>query len=281
MKKKFWILGICLLLLSVISPAFAAGTWIPFAYEHNGQSYPYTVYLPPEYNNQQSWPIILFLHGKGESGKDGIQPTQVGIGEAIVKFPERYPAIVVFPQATKRHHWNIAAREMAVLALDKVTTEFNGDPTRTYLTGLSLGGFAAWKIAAQNPNKFAAVVPVSSFLRPLKFAAQLAQIPIWAFSGAWDFLVPPFIARIGIRSIRKAGGTDVRYTSVPRAFHNSWDAAYATEAMTSWLFEQHLGGKPVDPAGETVQEIISDTLEADQVQLADPAVLEEEVTVDP
>ena len=127
----------------------------------NGVSYRYVVYLPLEYDPHRAWPTILFLHGSGERGSDGMDETQVGLPNAIRAHPERWPFVVVMPQVPyNHHHWTDSdMMQMAMAALDAEMKEFHCDPERVYLTGLSLGGYGVWEIAKDNPNRFAALVP--------------------------------------------------------------------------------------------------------------------------
>jgi poly(3-hydroxybutyrate) depolymerase len=131
--------------------------------EINGSTYKYQVYLPETWNPHQSWPMILFLHGSGERGSDGMDETQVGLPNAIRSHPERWPFVVVMPQDPYYHHYwtDHDIMTMAMAAFDAEVREFHGDPQRLYLTGLSLGGYGTWEIAKNYPGKFAAVVPVS------------------------------------------------------------------------------------------------------------------------
>src|SRR3989442_383349 len=105
-----------------------------------GRAYHYQVYVPADYQTKPSWPAILFLHGAGERGNDGLLQTNVGLGPAIRQNPARYPAIVVFPQVPPDSQWVGTPADMAVAALQQTMREFHVDPSRVYLTGLSMGG---------------------------------------------------------------------------------------------------------------------------------------------
>ena len=122
----------------------------------------YVVYLPDGWNRQQTWPVILFLHGSGERGSEGMDETQIGLPQAIRLHPERWPFVVVMPQVPfSHHHWTDPdMMAMAMAALDAEVKEFHGDRDRVYLTGLSLGGYGTWEIAKAYPHRFAALVPV-------------------------------------------------------------------------------------------------------------------------
>src|SRR5690625_8012489 len=116
--------------------------------------YRYQVYVPATYAPLRSWPVILFLHGAGEGGVDGLRPTDVGIGSAIRRRAERFPTIVVFPQARPEcDGWRGDTAAAAMRALDRTIAEFQGDPSRLYLTGLSMGGSGTLRIAAYYPGR--------------------------------------------------------------------------------------------------------------------------------
>src|SRR5437763_16914206 len=102
----------------------------------HGREFRYVVYVPREFDRARKWPVILFLHGAGERGSDGLQPTQVGIGSAIRFDASRVPAIVVFPQVPKDERWIGEPADAAIAALDRSIREFRGDRARTYVTGM-------------------------------------------------------------------------------------------------------------------------------------------------
>ena len=104
----------------------------------------YQVFVPSDYSTTQRWPVILFLHGGGEEGDDGFLQTEVGLGSAIRRHADRWPAIVVFPQVRPGKRWNGQDAAWALKALDETQREFATDPSRVYLTGLSCGGAGAY-----------------------------------------------------------------------------------------------------------------------------------------
>src|SRR5260221_1701062 len=106
----------------------------------DGTLYKFVVFLPADYTPEKKWPIVLFLHGAGERGDEGSLQTDTGIGTALRRHPDRYPAVVVMPQCRRDKNWNEPMMQaQALAALEQSAKEFNGDPDRTYLTGLSLG----------------------------------------------------------------------------------------------------------------------------------------------
>jgi len=122
-----------------------------------GESFRYEVFVPQNFDPHKPWPVILFLHGSGERGDDGVLETDMGIAHAIRHNVANFPFIVVMPQCRKDRHWIDSEMQAQVLAvLDKSIKEFNGDRSRIYLTGLSMGGYGTWDMAAKYPGKFAA-----------------------------------------------------------------------------------------------------------------------------
>ena len=225
----------------------------------DGTEYAYQVYVPREYRPTTAWPVILSLHGAGERGNDGLLQTEVGLGSAIRRHADRYPAIVVFPQSAVDGTWQGLGARVALAALDKSIAEFRTDPSRVYLTGLSMGGNGVWYLAFHNPDRFAALVVVCGFVTPLQgsssktaypaiaadpasdpfaeVAKPLARLPIWIFHGDNDKAVPVEESR-GMASALKAIGADVQYSELAGVGHNVWDTAYNMPDLPSWLFEQ-------------------------------------------
>jgi predicted peptidase len=216
----------------------------------------YQVFVPSPRAGGRHPPVILFLHGTGERGSDGDKPTRVGLGPYLRAHADGFPAIVVFPQAPEGNDWKGTAADIAFAALDQATAEFGGDRRRTYLTGLSMGGYGTWELALLQPRRFAALIPVCGALLPPRderdlfvtplagvddpyavLAAQLRHVPSWIFHGAKDDLVPPRDDRLTYAAL-KAAGADVHYTEFPDANHNAWDPAYATPELWAWLFER-------------------------------------------
>lgn len=219
-----------------------------------GQPYPYQVYVPSAYDGTARWPVILFLHGAGERGSDGLLQTAVGLGPAIRRGPDRYPAIVVLPQAPRDSLWTGAPAAAAMAALDRTLEEFSADPDRVYLTGLSMGGHGTWYLAYRHPERFAAVVPICGWVsaggglptagavvptqegEPFEaLARRLVNVPIWIFHGEVDSVVPVEESREAAAALEAAGGR-VRYTELLGIDHDSWDAAYGSPELTTWLF---------------------------------------------
>jgi len=201
----------------------------------NGHDRRYVVYVPHDYTPERAWPLILFLHGRGERGDDGLLQTEVGIGRAIRRHADRFPCIVIMPQCPPTGYWDKALADIDT-ALADTRQAYNIDSGRVYLTGLSMGGFAAWMYGARHTDCFAALLPICGGGNP-EDASALARLPIWAFHGAADETVPPKKTREMVEAVKRAGG-HVKHTEYPRVGHNSWDEAYDDPNVIKWLLKQ-------------------------------------------
>lgn len=201
----------------------------------DGEERAYSLYVPENYDPDTLWPTIVFLHGMGERGDDAKVQTEVGIGPAIRRDPERFPCLVIMPQCPKTKVWTSAANHIDT-ALKMTAGEYSVDPARVYLSGLSMGGFGTWSYGARTTETFAALMPICGG-GSLKDAQSLAKIPIWTFHGADDPVVPPERSRVMVEAIRKEGG-NVQFTLFPDTGHNSWDKAYGNPEAIAWLLRQ-------------------------------------------
>jgi predicted peptidase len=232
----------------------------------HGTTYKYQVFVPDKWTPRQKWPVILFLHGAGERGDDGMQQTDVGIGTEIRVDRGRIPAIVVMPQCIKNMWWTQPPMDdLAMAALDAASKEFHGDYEHTYLTGISMGGYGTWHLAEKYPHRFAALVVVCGGIRPpaatLKAhpelakwspaddpksysaaAAKIGKIPVWIFHGADDDIVPVTESR-KMYAAMKETGAEAHYTEFQGVKHVSWDKAYDDEKLFPWLFSKTLDSK--------------------------------------
>jgi predicted peptidase len=196
----------------------------------------YIIFVPHSYKGEKSYPLILFLHGAGETGKDGERQAKVGLGPAIKKKEKTFRFFAVFPQSQKRT-WKAdsADGERALAILKEVQKEYKIDDKRIYLTGLSMGGFGTWSMAAKHPDMWAAIAPICGGGN-VKTAAKIKDIPCWCFHGDADKAVKADLSRKMIAALKDAGGNP-RYTEYPGVGHNSWDRAYGTAELYEWFLK--------------------------------------------
>jgi predicted peptidase len=221
----------------------------------DGVSHRYQVYVPAEYSRARRWPVILFLHGSGERGTDGLLQTEVGLGEGIRRHAGRWPAIVVFPQAPPDHRWHGKVAHLALTTLDHTLQEFSTDADRVYLVGLSAGGNGVWNLAYRYPERFAALVVVCGWVMPTAerreailppdsgppypvIAGRIRSLPTWIWHGDADSVVPVEESRRMAEALR-ADGAKVTYTELPGVGHEAWIPAFDSSELPRWLFAQN------------------------------------------
>ncbi len=196
----------------------------------------YYLYFPDNYEaaSDEKFPLLLFLHGGGESGDSLVAVKRNGPPKLIAR-GKQFPFLILAPQNPhKRKWWNTAA---VMQLLDTIVTEHNVDPKRVYLTGLSRGGGAAWEIVVQYPEKFAALAVVCG-MTPLPYASWIdKKMPIWVFHGEEDKSIPVSESETMVDRLLSMG-YDVKFTKYPGVGHDSWIQAYNTEELYEWFSEQ-------------------------------------------
>ncbi len=185
-----------------------------------GFTLPYRLFVPAEYDSTQAFPLVLALHGAGERGTDNerhIQLHRLATSWADPANQATYPAFVVAPQAPPNGSWTNNNEALTTFAiLDSLANEFNIDPDRVYITGLSMGGHGTWNLIDREPARFAAAVPMSGNAFNT-LARQIQHIPIWAFHGESDTVVPVSGSRAIIRTLAHDYFRDVLYTDCRQA----------------------------------------------------------------
>jgi predicted peptidase len=197
----------------------------------------YLLALPKGYDadTAKSWPLVLFLHGAGESGND-LSKVKIHGPPKLVDAGKEFPFILVSPQSPGRG-WDPNA--LSAL-LDDVVKNYRVDKDRIYLTGLSMGGYGSWALANATPERFAAVAPICGGGNPVA-AERLKNLPIWVFHGAKDNVVPLSRSQEMVDAL-KAAGSSVKFTTYPEAGHDSWTETYANPEFYEWLLKQKRGG---------------------------------------
>jgi predicted peptidase len=202
------------------------------------------VFLPADYRRDTtpSWPLLLFLHGAGERG-NAIERVTVHGPPKIAPSQPGFPFVVVSPQCPEGRFWNVDELE---LLLDEVLRQYAIDPKRVYLTGLSMGGNGTWAWATAHPERFAAVAPICGWGDPVRVwlseeprKSGLIRLPIWAFHGAKDTVVPLADSQSMVAAFARLGNK-VRLTTYPEAGHDSWTESYANPALYDWFLSHRL-----------------------------------------
>ncbi len=215
-----------------------------------GQDLPFRLLTPETIAADTRYPLVLLLHGAGERGIDN-QKQLVHVA-GLFSTPEnrrKYPCFVVAPQCAPDEQWvdrpwsfpnfvqplhpsrNLGS---AMQLLEHTIRQHPVDPKRIYIMGLSMGGFGTWDAITRFPERFAAAVPICGGGDTSK-ASKLTGLPIWAFHGSDDTVVPVELSQNMCNAIQQLGG-NCRYTEFPDIGHNSWNAAAAHPDLLPWLF---------------------------------------------
>jgi len=190
----------------------------------------YLLYLPKGYPKiQKKWPMILFLHGAGERGDD-LEKVKLHGPPKLIESGKSYPFIILSPQCHKDQWWS---NDVLDALLRKVVKKYRIDQKRIYCTGLSMGGFGTWALAAEYPSRFAAIAPICGGGDTTN-ASVLRDIPAWVFHGAKDRVVPLSRSQEMVDALKKEGA-DVKFTVYPDADHDSWTATYENPELYEWF----------------------------------------------
>lgn len=203
----------------------------------------YLVFVPPSYSETKQWPVVLFLHGAGQKGTDGLRPAIAGLGTALTVSPDQQ-FIAVFPQCenlTGRHLtcWLAGSKDSdrALKILNQVEQDYSIDDKKRTLCGWSMGGFGAWSLAAANPEFWAGVLAISGGETEKKISLEKlakSNTVVWAVHGTADSLIPFSQEKSLIENLNQAGGHGV-YTLEEGFGHNVWRHLFADPRSLQWL----------------------------------------------
>lgn len=254
---RFCRLALTFGVLAFSSAAVHAESWqdlyVPATFKNAaGQTMPYRLLKPEKIEPGQAYPLMLFLHGVGERGTDNRKQLANGANElAKQEIRRKHPCFIVAPQCPgdakwADFDWTITTRKMPekpyaplVMAMeltDTLANELPVDKRRIYITGLSMGGFGVWDAIQRWPDRFTAAIPVCGG-GDVDQAPKLRNLPIWAFHGSLDLIVPTSRTLSMIDAIKAAGGSP-KVTTYPMVGHICWIWAYSDPNVADWLFSQ-------------------------------------------
>jgi predicted peptidase len=232
---------------------------LTFKSQQTNLKMPYRLFTPKGYDPSRPYALILYLHGAGDRGDDNEQQfSKLTMWMARTKNQRETPAFILAPQCPSRMQWvntpwakgsySIEQTPLsepmkaALEILAAVQAEYNIDPDRILVTGVSMGGFGAWDLVTRFPQKFAAVMPVCGAGDPSK-ASTIAHVPAWIFHGEKDHTVPTKGARELVKALKDAGASPI-YVEYKGQEHGIWDDAYKDEKALAWFFSQKRGATP-------------------------------------
>ena len=193
----------------------------------------YLRYLPSDYDSDPThrWPLILYLHSAGARGSDVELVRRDGIPHHLENGQD-LPFVVVSPQCPADSHWTLHVEALNAL-LGDVLARCRVDENRVYLTGASLGGAGTWMLAGATPERFAGIAPVASRIVPLPLQ-RLINLPIWAFHGESDDIIPVSEAQRTVDALKAMGG-NVKLTIYPELGHDLGGQPYNNPELYEWF----------------------------------------------
>ena len=224
-----------------------------------GDTLPYRVLLPLDYDSSKQYPVLFFLHGAGERGRDNEKQLIHG-AKLLVKDEVRsaYSFIAILPQCSLTDYWSnvlrvhddagkrsfyfledgVPGRYMVMLQelVRHVLQQYPVKRNQVYAGGLSMGGMGTFELVRRMPGIFAAAFPICGGAHPAT-AKKMKDVSWWIFHGAKDNVVPYEHSEKMVNALRSVRA-DVKWTLYPEANHNSWDAAFAEPDLLSWLFSK-------------------------------------------
>ncbi len=220
-----------------------------------GHQMPYRLFRPHNYDPKKQYPLILSFHGAGERGNDNLKQLKPWVaGWMDEQVQNHHPCLILMPQCPDGEQWVDTPWQMgsysfsntpisnpmrlAKQIFDKVVQENSVDRSRIYVMGASMGGYATWNFAIRYPELVAAAVPVCGAGDP-SMAKTIKNIPIWAFHGDADDVVPPSGSQDMLDAIKRAGGTQAQLTIFHAVKHDSYLRAWRQRDLVDWIFKQN------------------------------------------
>ena len=225
----------------------------------NRTKLPYRLYLPSNYDPEQSYPVLLILHGAGERGNDNTAQLVHVVRDLFdQKDSPVHNSIVIMPQCPANNQWvdtpwangnyslksvpqsneSVAVEEL----LDKIQKTYSTDLDRYYVMGISMGGFGTWDLIMRNPDQFAAAIPICGGA-DVTMAETLKDHPIYTSHGSADPTVPVAGTQAMVQALKDAGSTKIIYKEVKGAGHDVWTQLSRTPAVMEWLYGHKLSDR--------------------------------------
>lgn len=256
------VVNILLTFLVLVSPAIAQdySLYQKRQYTHtDGNTLPYRILYPENYDKAKKYPLILFLHGAGERGNDNEKQLVHG-AKLFLKDEnrEQFPCILIMPQCPTDSYWSSVKvdrstqpgtfgfdytrplnwpLEATLEVVKKITQEEAVDTKRLYIMGLSMGGMGTFESLHHYPKVFAAAAPICGGADVEAYDKRVRKLPFWVFHGDSDSVVGVDNSRKIVDKLKKLG-VSVDYTEYPGINHNSWDKAFAEPKLLPWMFSQ-------------------------------------------
>lgn len=202
---------------------------------------PYRVLLPEPYDVSRRYPLVIFLHGSGERGRDNERQLLHGVHHfARPEVRRALPAIVVAPQCPPESSWGgtwfggpNATQATVVRLVEDLCRRRTVDPERVLLVGASMGAIGGWELLAHHRERFAAALLLCGD-PDVAWAERLRGFPVWSFHGGADDLVRPEHAR----ALHAQLPPPARWTELPGLGHDIWEPVFTSPEVYAWLGAQ-------------------------------------------
>jgi len=195
-------------------------------------NFSYVKYLPADYDETQTYPLVVFLHGAGERGDDLEVACRHGLMKRVREEGKEYPFIYIAPQCPDGKYWGCYTESLLAF-LDDMMASLPVDPDRVYLTGLSMGGTGTFMLAMADPDRFAAIAPVCGS-GIYWYGGALKNTPTYMVHGDLDDVVPLAESVNMLRSIHRRGG-EAELEICYGVGHDAWNIAYGDDRLVNWL----------------------------------------------
>lgn len=198
------------------------------------------LYLPERYAaGGEKLPLLIYLHGSSRRGRE-IEAVKANGLPPVLDLKNDFDFVVASPQALSNHAWQVSWRPGdLMLLLDHLLANYKIDPARVYLTGLSMGGYGTWSAIAEHPDRFAAAAPICGGGNP-EWGKAIGDLPIWAFHGDEDAVVPVERSIEMVKAVNAAGG-QAKLTRYPETGHDSYTRTYANPELYDWFLRHRRG----------------------------------------
>jgi predicted esterase len=205
--------------------------------QHYGQGY--LLYLPEGYeaDPKKTWPLIFFLHGYGDRG-DNVLLLAKASPFMFIREKGPLPFIIVAPLLNAFEGYSSFPGAYTDGVLAEIQADYRVDAKRIYMTGLSMGGEATYRLAVCQPDTFAAIAPLSAWVDPDTFSmiGRIKDLPVWAIHGADDTVVPLARGQEPVAALKEAGG-NVRFSVLEGHDHDTWTDTYSDSAFYDWFLQ--------------------------------------------
>lgn len=196
--------------------------------------YEYLLYLPTDYaKGNHTYPLLIYLHGGSQKGNDLSKLKTYGL-PYLVEQGQHYPFIIASPQCPEGKYWSTDDWFDALYT--ELITKYRIDQRRIYVTGISMGGYGAWQVAVDYPDKFAAVIPLCGGLNDSTQVCKINRIPVWTFHGTKDDIISIQETESLVRGLRQCKGK-VKFTRLENEGH-SIAYLYERKNIYRWMLAQ-------------------------------------------